>query len=104
MILLWSRGAGAAGYVLPVVLVAAAVAFVLQATCFYGMWRVLRDLRRRLREAEGRLCPGCEFDLRWLGDAGSCSECGRPFEIDAVQAQWRSYLGFGYKWLGGKWD
>lgn len=93
-----------AGHSLPAVLGTVVLLFLVQTTCFYGMWRVRRDLLRRLREAGGRLCPGCEFDLRGLGDSGSCPECGRPFEIDAVRAQWRSFIGFGYTWLGGKWD
>ncbi len=67
-----------------------ALAFIGQAVHFVRMQR----LRRSLRAASGRLCLNCAFDLRGLGEAGLCPECGNTFDIPADQAHWRSFLSF----------
>lgn len=45
-------------------------------------------VRRTWRTAEGRLCTRCGQDLRGLGDAGLCPECGKPFDIARDAAAW----------------
>lgn len=45
-------------------------------------------IRRAVRAARGRACVNCVYDLSTLGDAGTCPECGRPFEIAADRRRW----------------
>lgn len=50
-----------------------------------------RASKRALRRAAAHdhlLCPDCLYDLRTLDATGTCPECGRAYEHDAVRAQW----------------
>ncbi|OAB63621.1 hypothetical protein AY599_08705 [Leptolyngbya valderiana BDU 20041] len=42
----------------------------------------------RAQRAGGLLCPECTYDLRDSDATGTCPECGRAYEHDAVRAQW----------------
>lgn len=47
--------------------------------------------KRALRRASAYghlLCPECTYDLRALDATGTCPECSRAYEHDAVRAQW----------------
>lgn len=46
-------------------------------------------LKKRARSLQGRMCGNCLHDLRGLGDAGKCPECGHPFSIDQLRRYWR---------------
>ena len=46
-----------------------------------------RDVQR-IRNLRGRACPQCLYDLSHLPDAGACPECGTPYDMDRVLAQW----------------
>ncbi|MEO1277985.1 MAG: hypothetical protein AAFV77_03410 [Planctomycetota bacterium] len=52
------------------------------------LWRHLavRALRRAAA-ADHLLCPECLYDLRTLDATGTCPECGRAYEHDAVRQQ-----------------
>ncbi len=52
--------------------------------CHYLSKRALRHAAA----ADHLLCPECTYDLRALGEKGTCPECGRAYEHDAVRAQW----------------
>lgn len=52
-------------------------------------WRV-RRLRRALFASRFRLCTRCEYDLSTLSTAGTCPECGRPYEASRDVAMWAS--------------
>jgi hypothetical protein len=43
---------------------------------------------RRAAAHDHLLCPDCTYDLRTLDATGTCPECGRAYEHDAVRAQW----------------
>lgn len=47
-------------------------------------------VRGPLRETRGRLCPACLHDLRGIGDAGQCPECGEAFTRDSLADWWGS--------------
>ena len=52
-------------------------------------WEIAaRRAFRRAADAKHLLCPDCCYDLRTLDEAGTCPECGRAYEHDAVRAQW----------------
>lgn len=42
----------------------------------------------RAQRAGGLLCPECMYDLRDSDATGTCPECGRAYEHEAVRAQW----------------
>ncbi len=77
----------ATGFVVPVIGV---LTLAGQAVWFFSLLR----LRRRLRKALGRLCLQCAYDLSGLGESGCCPECGRPFEVKADRARWRSFIAY----------
>lgn len=72
-------------------LVALGVLTMLGQAMFFS--RMLR-LRRRLREASGRICLKCGFDLRGLEESGTCPECGRSFDLHRDVKTWRSVIAF----------
>ncbi len=45
--------------------------------------------RSRARTLQGRMCGNCLHDLRGLGDAGHCPECGHPFSLDQLRRHWK---------------
>ena len=45
--------------------------------------------RSRARSFQGRMCGDCLHDLRGLGDAGKCPECGHPFSLDQLRRYWK---------------
>ncbi len=45
--------------------------------------------RSRARSFQGRMCGNCLHDLRGLGDAGHCPECGHPFSLDQLRGYWK---------------
>lgn len=45
--------------------------------------------RSRARSLQGRMCGNCLHDLRGLGDAGHCPECGHPFSLDQLRRYWK---------------
>jgi len=47
-----------------------------------------RRIKRAVRATGGRSCTVCLYDLRNLGDTGTCPECGRPFDTAADRAMW----------------
>ncbi|OAB62796.1 hypothetical protein AY599_06400 [Leptolyngbya valderiana BDU 20041] len=50
-----------------------------------------RGVNHALRRAAAHdhlVCPQCTYDLRSLDEAGTCPECGRACEREAVRAQW----------------
>lgn len=53
----------------------------------YGA-RVQRRLHAQLQAASFRLCPGCGYDLRGVGEAGCCPECSRPFQAESLIEDW----------------
>jgi len=46
-------------------------------------------LRRSFRAAGGRLCTHCGYDLRTLGEAGLCPECGQAFDARRDAEAWK---------------
>ena len=55
---------------------------------WFVAWRGVRRTMRRARTADHLLCPDCTYDLRTLDATGTCPECGRAYEHEAVRAQW----------------
>ncbi len=47
-------------------------------------WRA----RRRAKAHDHLLCPDCAYDLRTLYANGTCPECGRLYQHEAVRATW----------------
>lgn len=47
-----------------------------------------RRINRQFKEAGGRLCTHCGYDLRSLGDSGACPECGHAFQADRDAEKW----------------
>ena len=45
--------------------------------------------RSRAHSLQGRMCGNCLHDLRGLGDAGNCPECGHPFSLDQLRRYWK---------------
>src|SRR3954447_23887863 len=65
-------------------LIAAVVPGLFLAIALVGVVLGLREAhaRSRVMNSESRVCPGCNYDLRTLPDAGRCPECARPFSKD----------------------
>lgn len=55
-----------------------------------ALWagRRIESIFRVVRRSEFTLCPACLYDLRALDQAGTCPECGRPYEHTSVQIRW----------------
>ena len=49
-----------------------------------------RRLRRQFHEACGRLCTHCGYNLKSLGERGTCPECGELFDAHADAAMWKT--------------
>lgn len=56
--------------------------------CVYLCHRSAKRALRRAAAHDHLLCPDCLYDLRNLDATGTCPECGRASEHDAVRAQW----------------
>ncbi len=68
-----------------------AASFSIGGMAMAGVWLCHRIARNAVRRADAHdhlLCPDCLYDLRTLDEAGTCPECGRAYEHDAVRAQW----------------
>ncbi len=50
-----------------------------------------RRIRRALLKSEGRLCTHCAYDVSTLDPAGTCPECGRPYDIARDAPLWNSF-------------
>ena len=61
---------------------------VLPSIMAVSSWRYTKRIRRRAAAHDHLLCPDCTYDLRTLDATGTCPECGRAYEHDAVRAQW----------------
>lgn len=55
---------------------------------FLGIWRGQRRIRLAVGAAQGRACINCVYDLRGLGQTGTCPECGHAFDIAADARRW----------------
>lgn len=67
---------------------------LLAALSFWLQLRELRLLMERLRQAKGRLCLRCQYNLDGLGDTGRCPECSEPFNIAETLKHWRKLRGW----------
>jgi len=45
-----------------------------------------------VRAADFRLCIFCGYPLTGIDEAGSCPECGKPFDIEETQRLWRAVI------------
>lgn len=57
----------------------------------YGLSELIaaRRCHRHVRSVEYGACPDCLYDLRGVGETGTCPECGRAYEMDEVRTLWR---------------
>jgi hypothetical protein len=51
-------------------------------------WRTL-SLRRLVTSTGFRVCIHCGYDLSSLPESGTCPECGKQYEIEAVREVWK---------------
>lgn len=51
------------------------------------------QLRRKVREAGGRVCDQCSYSLRGLPDDSRCPECGRPYRYETMRSTWVHWFG-----------
>ncbi len=68
-----------------------AIPFYCFAPLFAALFCISRGQRRikhAVLAAHGRACINCVYDLRGLGDTGSCPECGHPFDSAADRQCW----------------
>jgi hypothetical protein len=68
-----------------------AAIFVFIGVAVAWAWLCRGVAMRALRRAAAHdhlLCPDCTYDLRALDANGTCPECGRVYEHDAVRATW----------------
>jgi hypothetical protein len=49
-----------------------------------------RSIRKALLESEGRLCTHCAYDVSTLEPAGTCPECGKPYDIEKDKPLWEA--------------
>jgi len=49
-----------------------------------------RSIRQALLESEGRLCTHCAYNVSTLEPAGTCPECGKPYDIDKDKVLWEA--------------
>jgi len=61
-----------------------AVMFAAGCMVARGQWRI----KRAVKATGGRACVACVYDLRSLGDTGTCPECGHAFDTTADQRRW----------------
>jgi hypothetical protein len=47
-----------------------------------------RRFFRVFKEAGGRLCTHCAYNLSPMGESGTCPECGKPHDAKADKAMW----------------
>ncbi|MBX3315297.1 MAG: hypothetical protein KF902_00380 [Phycisphaeraceae bacterium] len=75
-----------AAFMIPLIGVCAGVPITL------GMWLKERYQNRLVtawHKSAGRLCPFCAYDVSALSSAGTCPECGKPFDIERDIPLWR---------------
>ena len=72
---------------------------IANGTAFTVLWwchRVYRSTVRRfensLAKADYRFCLDCAYDLQGLPQRHVCPECGREYEIEILQADWKRWL------------
>lgn len=49
-----------------------------------------RSIRKALLKSEGRLCTHCAYNVSALAAAGTCPECGNPFDIEKDKVLWEA--------------
>lgn len=49
-----------------------------------------RHIRRALLESAGRLCTHCAYNVSTLEPAGTCPECGKPYDIEKDKPLWEA--------------
>jgi hypothetical protein len=49
-----------------------------------------RSIRKALLESEGRLCTHCAYNVSTLDPAGTCPECGKPYDIEKDKVLWEA--------------
>ncbi len=70
--------------------IVAAVAVLMGLWLFaIGQWE--KRLVQRLRADDYKLCPRCGFQLTGHEGRCNCPECGTAWDLDEVQATWRSF-------------
>ena len=68
------------------------IPFAILTATFGAIWYTRRRTQRvkhAVQAAAGRACLACVYDLRGMGDTGSCPECGRRFDIAVDQSVWK---------------
>jgi hypothetical protein len=51
-----------------------------------------RHLSRLAKQTQGRLCAHCAYDVSSLDPAGTCPECGKPYDIARDAPLWNSFV------------
>ena len=70
-----------------------AVVLFVPASMFFALWAghwhpISENLVARAAAHDHLLCPECTYDLRTLGEMGTCPECGRAYEHEAIRERW----------------
>lgn len=69
-------------------------ALVLVAVPFVIIWPLwmlrTRHIHRALLRSEGRLCTHCAYDVSTIARAGTCPECGKPYDIEKDKPLWEA--------------
>lgn len=69
-----------------------AITQLLGSGALFGLVTIViseRHLRRRLRDAQFRLCLHCAYDLSAGEDSGICPECGNQYDVSANIKLWK---------------
>ena len=57
---------------------------------FGPVWLRESRLTKRIKAADGHICPNCGYDLHPLpGGSGACPECGKGFEKAELRRLWK---------------
>lgn len=70
---------------------AAGISCVFQTvgTVLWVRWN--RRVSRDVQVHRGRVCLHCLYPLVQLSNRGNCPECGKPYDIAEVQAEWGAF-------------
>jgi hypothetical protein len=49
-----------------------------------------RHIRRAIIESGGRLCTHCAYNVSTVEPAGTCPECGKPYDIEKDKPLWEA--------------
>ena len=58
----------------------------------YGPRYILGRLGQYVVSRRLEVCPTCGYHISGIGPAGTCPECGRPFQLQEVQDEWKRIL------------